>query len=71
MERNEGDDMKHVFLLMKHPPYPYNASDHLKAGECQGVYTERAEPDRIAAEKNARNPSYLWAVHKKQVKGTT
>ena len=57
-----------VYLLMKHPPYPYNAQEHLKAGEVCGVYLERKEPDRIASEKNARRPVYLWRVHSKQVK---
>lgn len=57
-----------VYLLMKHPPYPYNAARHLKAGEIVGIYRERAEPDRIAAEKNARRPSYLWSVHTKRIK---
>lgn len=57
-----------VYLLMKHPPYPYNAQEHLKAGEVQGVYFDRAEPDRIAAEKNSRRPNYLWSVHRKEAK---
>lgn len=62
--------MSRVYLLMKHPPYPYNANAHLKAGEVMGVYADRAEPARIAAEKNARHASYLWAVHAKNVKGS-
>ena len=60
--------MRTVYLLCRHPPHPYNASAHLKAGEVVRVYEDRAEPDRIAAEKNARRPSHLWAVHRKQVK---
>jgi len=60
--------MSYVYLLLKHPPYPYNAKHHLKAGEVVGVYLSREEPARIAAEKNARRPHYLWAVHRKSVK---
>ncbi len=61
--------MSRVFVLMKHPPYPFNRHNgHLMAGEIQGIYTDRAEPDRIAEEKNARRPIYLWKVHAKQVK---
>lgn len=60
--------MTRVFLLMKHPPYPYNRSHHLKAGEVVGVYADRTEPARIADEKNARRPNYLWAVHAKNIK---
>lgn len=60
--------MGHVYLLIKHPPYPYNANFHIKAGEVVGVYMNRAEPDRIAKEKNARRPVYLWKVHRKQAK---
>ena len=57
-----------VYLLMKHPPYIYDSSLHLKAGEVQRVYADRAEPDKIAAEKNSRSPSYLWTVQAKQLK---
>lgn len=57
-----------VYLLMKHPPYPYNQTSHLKAAEVVGVYAEPEEPKRIAAEKNARCPSYLWTVKAKTVK---
>jgi hypothetical protein len=60
--------MRTVYLLLKHPRYPYNAQDHLRAGEVMGVYENRVEPDRIAAEKNARRPSYLWVVYRKRVK---
>lgn len=57
-----------VYLLMKHPPYPYNASIHLEAGEVMGVYRDRAEPDRIAAEKNNGRTSFLWSVRAKRIK---
>lgn len=60
--------MRTVYILAKHPPYPYNAEHHLRAGELVGVYEDRGEPDRIAAEKNARRPKYLWLVHRKRVK---
>lgn len=59
-----------VFVLMKHPPYPYNRDIHLEAGEIHGVFLDRKEPDRIAAEKNARRPMYFWKVHAKRVKAT-
>jgi hypothetical protein len=64
----KGEAVKHVYLLMKHPPYPYSARAYLKAGECQGVYLDRAEPARIAQEKNSRNPYCFWAVQRKQIK---
>lgn len=57
-----------VYLLMKHPPYPYNAGFFLDAGECLGVYADKAEPQKIADEKNSRRPRYLYRVHRKTVK---
>ncbi len=59
-----------VYLLMKHPTHPYNAQHHLKAGECLGVYADKAEPQKIADEKNSRRPSYLYSVQRKIVKAT-
>lgn len=61
---------RRVFVLMKHPPYPYNREIHLEAGEIHGVYLDRNEPDRIASEKNARQSMYFWKVHAKRVKAT-
>ncbi len=60
--------MSKVFILLKHPPYLYNASLHEGAGEIVGVYADRSEPDRIAAEKNARRSRYLYRVHVKRIK---
>ena len=57
-----------VYLLMKHPRHPFDRQDHINAGEVYRVYSDRSEPDRIAAEKNARRPMYLWRVHGKEVK---
>ena len=57
-----------VYLLMKHPPDPYNAHSHLKAGEVVKVSTQRKELDEIAKEKNDRRPRYLWVVHAKSLK---
>ena len=59
-----------VYLLMRHSPCPYNAQHHLKAGECLGVYADKAEPQKIADEKNSRRPSYLYSVQRKIVKAT-
>lgn len=66
--------MKTVYLLLKHPPYPYNAigsSDqylYIRAGEVHGVFEDKREADKLAAEKNARKPHGLYAVHAKRVK---
>lgn len=60
--------MKRVYVLMKHPPYTYNSKLHIAAGEIVGIWTERTEPDRIAAEKNSRNTCFLYSVQAKQVK---
>ena len=58
-----------IYLLMKHPPYPYNAQVHMKAGEVVAISKNRSELLRAADEKNSRNPRYLYLVHRKIVKG--
>lgn len=62
--------MSRVYVLMKHPPHPYSYGNHIEAGVVVGVYATRAEPVRIAAEKNERRPAYFWTVQAKQVKDT-
>lgn len=60
--------MKTVYLLLKNPPYPYNANLYIRAGEVHGVFEDKREADKLAAEKNARKPHGLYAVHAKRVK---
>lgn len=58
-----------VYLLLKHPTYPYNRAEFIRAGEVMGVYGERTEPARIASEKNANKQRlYFWTVQAKRVK---
>lgn len=57
-----------VYLLCKHPPYLYNHRVHLAAAEVMGVYVDRAEPAKIAKEKNAKPSRYFRTVKRKQVK---
>jgi hypothetical protein len=57
-----------IYLLMKHPPYPYNAQHHLKAGEIVRSSYDRTELQAIADEKNSRRPIYRWAVRAVRVK---
>ena len=58
-----------VFVLMRHPPYLYNQKIFIKEGKIEGLYADRAEPDRIAAEKNATSTRYRWTVEAKMLKG--
>lgn len=59
--------MSTVYLLMRHPQHPFSEG-HLKAGECVSVFANKTEAERIAAEKNARKPYYLWTVQAKRMK---
>jgi hypothetical protein len=61
----------HIYLLRKHPRYPYNSCGeraHLEAFTVECVYAERATPARIAKEKNKRS-NFLWTVSRKTVIG--
>lgn len=60
--------MKTVYLLLKHPPHPYNASLYISAGEVRGVFEDKREADKLASEKNSRKPHGLYVVHAKRVK---
>jgi len=59
--------MTKVHVLMRHP-ISRLAGGVLIAGEVIDIYTSRAEPVRIAAEKNKRSVNYLWRVTSKVVK---
>lgn len=66
--RRERMRMTTVYILLKHPPYPYNASKYLSAGELHGVFEDKKEAERVADEKNSRKPHGLYAVHTKRLK---
>lgn len=61
--------MSTVYILLKHPPHPYNASLYLRAGEVHGVFEDKREAQRMADEKNASRPHGHYAVHTKRIKG--
>jgi hypothetical protein len=72
MSKNQEFKM-HIYLLRKHPRYPYNnwgERTHLEAFTVEGVYSEHATPARIAKEKNKRS-NFLWTVSRKIVSGGT
>lgn len=59
-----------VYLLRKHPRYPYNnwgQRAHIEAFTVEGVFCERATPTKIAKEKNKKS-GFLWTVSRKEVK---
>ena len=61
--------MKYIYLLRKHPPYPYynfGGRNHLEAFTIVGVYYSRAEAFNIAKEKNKRS-NYLFTVKRIKV----
>lgn len=58
-----------VYLLLRHPPSPFNHKLHIAAAEVIDVYFDRSEPDRIAEEKNKAKTSFLWSVKAKRAKG--